>query len=261
MKNLFLLFISLICAGCLNAAAQDVITRKNGEDIKARIVEVTEDAIKYKRENLPDGPLFSISKSDVLMVTYQDGSRDVFVGEGAEEKAPAPGFPADMEESAEAGTIPPGLRPGMKYKELRKYYDYRDYYLFYGYEPYSPPVMGLCSFLVPGLGQMISGEVGRGLGFLGGSVACYAMCYASVAAGLSDPALVSMLVLVPYIALLAIDIAAIVDAVRVARVKNMYCSDLQQLSLDLDLTPYVDLACSGPNMAQPVAGFSLRMSF
>lgn len=259
MKNLFLLFISLVCAGCLDAAAQDVITRKNGEDIKANIVEVTEDAIKYKRESLPDGPLFSISKSDVMMVTYRDGSRDVFA-DAAEENADGYGFSADLAETSGLEAVP-GLRPGMKYRELLQYYDYRDYYMYYGYEPYSPPVVGLCSLLIPGLGQMISGEVGRGLGFLGGAAACYALCGVSLAAALANPSFDTTLMLIPYIALLAVDIAAIVDAVRVAQVKNMYCSDLQQLSFGLDLTPYVDFAWAGHNMAQPVAGFSLRMSF
>lgn len=41
--------------------------------------------------------------------------------------------------------------------------------------------MGLASFFIPGLGQMLSGETGRGLAFLGGSMALTA----STSAGLS----------------------------------------------------------------------------
>ena len=71
MRKIILLIFGLFCAAGMDAAAQDVITRRNGEDIKALIVEVTDDAIKYKRENLPDGPLFTISKADVLVIAVK----------------------------------------------------------------------------------------------------------------------------------------------------------------------------------------------
>ena len=109
MRKIILLIFGLFCAAGMDAAAQDVITRRNGEDIKAVIVEVTDDAIKYKRENLPDGPLFTISKADVLMVTYSDGSRDVFADYMPGGQAPAPAAYAEA---------PANLRPGMKYREL-----------------------------------------------------------------------------------------------------------------------------------------------
>ena len=47
-------------------------------------------------------------------------------------------------------------------------YDYRMYIPQFG-DPYNPAISGVCSFLVPGLGQMISGEIGRGFAFLGGT--------------------------------------------------------------------------------------------
>ena len=141
MRKIILLIFGLFCAAGMDAAAQDVITRRNGEDIKAVIVEVTDDAIKYKRENLPDGPLFTISKADVLMVTYSDGSRDVFADYMPGGQAPAPAAYAEA---------PANLRPGMKYRELLQYYDYRNYRNFMGYERFSPAVAGLCSFIPPG---------------------------------------------------------------------------------------------------------------
>lgn len=243
MKKVFMLVFSVLCAACISAAAQDVITKRDGEDIMARIVEVTENAVKYKLESLPEGPLFSISKSEVLMVTYADGSREVFVDY------------ADPYDAA------PGLRPGMNYSELREYYDYRDYHSFYGYEQYSPPIMGICSFVIPGLGQIISGELGRGLAYFGGSLACYALSSISLISMLSSPAQGAMLAVASYAALIAVDVCSIVDAVRVAKVKNMYYSDLEKLSFDMELTPYVDVACTGIAAVQPVAGLSLRLSF
>ena len=37
-------------------------------------------------------------------------------------------------------------------------------------DPYSPGLAGVCSFLVPGLGQVVSGETGRGIAFFAGDV-------------------------------------------------------------------------------------------
>ena len=56
--------------------------------------------------------------------------------------------------------------------KLNKYkYDYHNYIPDYG-DPYNPAISGVCSFFVPGLGQMFSGEVGRGFGFLGAYAGC-----------------------------------------------------------------------------------------
>ena len=254
MRKIILLIFGLFCAAGMDAAAQDVITRRNGEDIKALIVEVTDDAIKYKRENLPDGPLFTISKADVLMVTYSDGSRDVFADYMPGGQAPAPAAYAEA---------PANLRPGMKYRELLQYYDYRNYRNFMGYERFSPALAGLCSFLIPGMGQMISGEPGRGLGYLGGSAACYVTFVLSCvsASGTGAPYYATTLALVSGIGFVVVNISSIVDAVRVAKVKNMYYSDLDNLAFNVDLTPYVDLAYAGTAKVQPVAGLSLRLSF
>ena len=43
--------------------AQDLIVKTDGTIIKAKISEVGEDAVKYKKADNPDGPLYTISKS------------------------------------------------------------------------------------------------------------------------------------------------------------------------------------------------------
>jgi hypothetical protein len=55
-----------------------MITKKNNEDIKAKVLEVTTSEIKFKKfENL-DGPTFSLSKADVIMIRYENGTKDLF---------------------------------------------------------------------------------------------------------------------------------------------------------------------------------------
>tara|TARA_B110000263_G_C14988957_1_gene365098 strand:- start:116 stop:619 length:504 start_codon:yes stop_codon:yes gene_type:complete len=62
----------------LNNDSCDNIIFKNGEEISAKIIEITPDLIKYKKCRNLDGPLISIYKNKVLMLSYNDGSKDTF---------------------------------------------------------------------------------------------------------------------------------------------------------------------------------------
>jgi hypothetical protein len=64
----------------------DNIILKNGEEISAKIFEITPDLIKYKKCDNLDGPLISIYKNEVFMVRYKDGSKDLFNDEVIENK-------------------------------------------------------------------------------------------------------------------------------------------------------------------------------
>lgn len=77
MKKISTLLVALLFNLGL-MSAQDMITKKTSEDIKAKILEVTTTEIKYKKFENQTGPTFSILKSDVLMVRYENGSKDVF---------------------------------------------------------------------------------------------------------------------------------------------------------------------------------------
>lgn len=58
--------------------SQDIITKKSSEDIQAKVLEVTTTEIKYKKFDNLNGPTFTILKSDVLMVRYENGTKDIF---------------------------------------------------------------------------------------------------------------------------------------------------------------------------------------
>jgi hypothetical protein len=59
-------------------SAQDILTKKNGEDIKAKVLEVTNNEVKYKKFDNLNGPLFTILKSELLLIRYENGSKDIF---------------------------------------------------------------------------------------------------------------------------------------------------------------------------------------
>ncbi len=72
------LFIFVLFVYSNFSYSQDMITKKTGEDISGKILEVTSSEIKYKKADNLDGPIFTISKSEVLIIRYKNGTKDVF---------------------------------------------------------------------------------------------------------------------------------------------------------------------------------------
>jgi molybdopterin-binding protein len=78
-KLLFLLWLLPFLA-----KSQDVITLKNGEEINAKITEVGTEEIKYKKGE--NDVLYIIKKSEIFMIKYKDGTKDIFKSESGESK-------------------------------------------------------------------------------------------------------------------------------------------------------------------------------
>ncbi len=77
MKKLF----TLLCTICISATimfAEDIIVTKDSQRINAQIEEVTLDAVKYHRSDNPNGPLYTLPKSDISSIIYENGLVDVF---------------------------------------------------------------------------------------------------------------------------------------------------------------------------------------
>ena len=90
MKKIFIISLVQLFA-CLVMTAQetrtkqatdtefDVMIKENGEEItNVKVVEITPIEIKYKKGNNLDGPTYSIAKSDVFMIKYANGEKEVF---------------------------------------------------------------------------------------------------------------------------------------------------------------------------------------
>jgi hypothetical protein len=58
--------------------SQDFITKRTGDIIKAKVMEITTSEIKYKKTDNLSGPTYSVLKSDVFSINYKNGSKDVF---------------------------------------------------------------------------------------------------------------------------------------------------------------------------------------
>jgi hypothetical protein len=56
----------------------DIIIFKNGSEISAKVLEISPTQVKYKKCDMINGPLYVADKSDVFMVKYMNGSKEVF---------------------------------------------------------------------------------------------------------------------------------------------------------------------------------------
>lgn len=61
-----------------SSVISDVIVTKQGDEIETKVEEITPDMIKYRKANQTDGPLRNIPISDVFMIKYKDGSKELF---------------------------------------------------------------------------------------------------------------------------------------------------------------------------------------
>jgi hypothetical protein len=74
MKNISLIVFLIITV--INAKAQDIIVKNDKTEIKAKIEELTETTIKYKKIEMLDGPSYNINKRDVFMIIYKNGTKE-----------------------------------------------------------------------------------------------------------------------------------------------------------------------------------------
>jgi hypothetical protein len=75
MQKLLLLTLLTLLTGA--ARAQDLLTKQTGEELQVKVLELTPTEVRYKRTDNPDGPLISVRKTDVFMIRYANGTKEV----------------------------------------------------------------------------------------------------------------------------------------------------------------------------------------
>ena len=73
MKKKFFLLAGLLLS--LDCLAQDVIVKKDGSTILAKVLVVGDDVVEYKKFSNQDGPTYKISTSNLLSINYQSVTR------------------------------------------------------------------------------------------------------------------------------------------------------------------------------------------
>jgi hypothetical protein len=240
----------VIVASMSMANAQDLVTKRNGEDIKAKVLEITGDEVKYRLYDEPDGVIYTVNKSDIVMIRYESGRNEIF-----DQNAISDSYYSEKEPVAD-------IRPDMTYKELKKIYNHKDFTPSSS-DRYRPGWTGVASALIPGLGETVNGEWKRGVGKFCGSVVLLTAgsIYERKSHGDDAKGWHIAVAAACYVGVVGLDVWSIVDAVRIAKVKNMYEQDLRRTySFNLDLHPSVNFVQMG-NTVHPTVGFTLALQF
>jgi len=94
MRTCLLFVLLALLTGA--AHAQDLLTKRNGEELAVKVVEITPAEVKYHRADNPDGPIVSVWRSDVFLIRYANGTKETFGAPGVAPTPTAPGSPAPI---------------------------------------------------------------------------------------------------------------------------------------------------------------------
>ena len=268
MKKLFLLAVFMLIG--LSLSAQDVIVRRNGQTVEAKVTEVNPDNVRYKRFDNPDGPTFTILISDIQSITYENGSTDVFEAPAAAAPAPAQKAAAQEESDELFALNPDMLRDGLRYKKIKRNYVKTDY--VYLQNPRYSTSRAWWNVLVPGVAQFSMGEVGLGIRYMFFNAAWYTL--SSVYLFLEEPFPIgkdfylqdegTICFLLGMSGQILNTVLSIVNATKVAKVKSLYYHDLNVLhrsgQISFDVTPVV-LPYYSQNGLALAPGIGMQLKF
>ncbi len=88
MKSALFIVMSLLLP--LSHFAQDTIIKRTAEQVLGKVLEISPTEVKYKKFNLPDGPTYIDKKSDIRMIIYSNGTKELFEAETPKKTVPDP---------------------------------------------------------------------------------------------------------------------------------------------------------------------------
>lgn len=274
MKKHF--FIVLFC--CTGAfgllTAQDTIVFKNGEIKACKITQIKAGELTCKDFSYLEGPDYVYQLKEIREIRFPNGEVQTYnIPDNSEltetEKINKVSGEKIRNVTQDSWTPPIRFKT---YKEKENYYKDQLYFPKFG-DPYQPWVAGMASYLIPGLGQITSGEVGRGFAFMGGAAASFfVFMIGALGSGdgyyndyyyRSDTEFYPFLALSGVLSLFVIDIWSAVDAFHVAKINNLYQRDLHnQEQVKLQLSPYIDTnKVDFSRNHQHTMGLSLQVKF
>lgn len=123
MKKLLFVLFAVWC-GAMTAAAQDLIVKTDASQVEARVLEISPDAVRYKRFSNPDGPTYVLPVAEIRYIRYANGEVEYYAKEvPAEPLTPARSAGEAQEQAAgetEAAPQVEAPRPAPEYV-LRRY--------------------------------------------------------------------------------------------------------------------------------------------
>src|SRR5205085_6766483 len=77
LSHLFYIFLFILfsLALPLKSHSQDIIVRTTNDSIRAKVIEITTDKIRFRYNNLKESPIQEIHKNNVKQIIYENGSK------------------------------------------------------------------------------------------------------------------------------------------------------------------------------------------
>ncbi|MCI6725352.1 MAG: hypothetical protein MR446_02770 [Bacteroidales bacterium] len=97
MRKLKTIACFAACMACSVANAQDLIVKRDGTIIQAKVTKVSKDEIEFKKWSNQDGPQYTLPVSDIFAINYMNGEKDTF------DHVSAPAQPAASTSSQQPG--------------------------------------------------------------------------------------------------------------------------------------------------------------
>jgi hypothetical protein len=79
MKTRIVIIVVFIISATNSISSQDIIVKRDNSELKAKVIEIQEDQVKYKDFDFLEGPLRNILISDVSKIIYENGRVENFV--------------------------------------------------------------------------------------------------------------------------------------------------------------------------------------
>jgi hypothetical protein len=142
MKKSILTILLLVFVFTLKSFSQDIIYKTDGSKEEAKITLVGDREIQYKKFSNPDGPVYSLPKKDILLITYENG---------------------EYETISKQESIEQPVKPDLKKDFARNIFSYHMFDLVFGDFAFSYERIlsnGLVGFKIPvALGYYTNGDI------------------------------------------------------------------------------------------------------
>lgn len=132
--------MALAAGTVINAAAQDTIVKRDGNEVIAKVLKVGVDEVEYVKFNAQDGPLYTLPASAISLIKYANGDKDIFK------------LTTSARQNYGYGYAQPSYRQTVAPNP--------------DFIPKNPTVAWGLSLLFPGLGQFYNGETKKGIIFV-----------------------------------------------------------------------------------------------
>jgi hypothetical protein len=102
-----------------STSTTDVIIRVDGSIIYGKVVEVSQDQVKYQKNDIPDGPEITLPREQVYVISYSNNTKQVITPVFGKRKLDEPAFDANSLESDKESDATKNLKYNIGHGDIR----------------------------------------------------------------------------------------------------------------------------------------------